>query len=285
VPQVVEMVRREAARYGVAIHHSELVGLIPQEALVDAAVWYMQLDQFEPDQVLETRLFTALEGPSKVPDQIDSAAAIIPVDSNFLKALSSASPTPGGGSASAYAAAMAAALVAMVARLTIGKKKYAAVEEEMRTIEHRVEAIRMELTSAVAEDSRAFEAVMTAYRLPKNTPQEKEERTQQIQTATLLAAQVPLQVAQTALEILEYAQEMVLHGNLNAISDAGSAAALAGAAISGAALNVRINALGLNDKSESETLIEEIGKVEIRAKGLQDQILSQIYQRGGLNPE
>jgi glutamate formiminotransferase/formiminotetrahydrofolate cyclodeaminase len=126
---------------------------------------------------------------------------------------------------------------------------------------------------------------MNAYRLPKITPQEKEERKQRIQTATLLAAQVPMQVAQTAVEILKYAQTMVLHGNLNAISDAGSAAALAGAAISGAALNVRINALGLKDKSESETLIEEIGKVEIRAKGLQDQILSQIYQRGGLNPE
>ncbi len=285
IARVVEMIRREATRYGVTIHHSELVGLIPQEALVDAAVWYLQLDQFEPDQVLETRLFTALEEPSQLPDQDDSSVAIIPVDSNFLKALASASPTPGGGSASAYAAAMAAALVTMVARLTIGKKKYADVEEEMSTIEQHAEAMRVELTSAVSDDSAAFEAVMNAYRLPRNTPQEKEERTQQIQTATLLAAQVPLQVAQTAVEILKYAQILVLHGNLNAISDAGSAAALAGAAISGAALNVRINALGLKDKSESQSLIDEIGKVEVLAKGLQDQIHSQIYQRGGLYQE
>jgi glutamate formiminotransferase/formiminotetrahydrofolate cyclodeaminase len=283
--RVVEMIRREAARHGVAIHHSELVGLIPQEALLDAAVWYLQLDQFEPDQVLETRLFTALEEPSQAPDQDESSAAIIPVDSNFLMALASASPTPGGGSASAYAAAMAAALVVMVARLTIGKKKYADVEEEMRAIEQHAEAMRFELTSAVSDDSAAFEAVMNAYRLPKITPQEKEERKQRIQTATLLAAQVPMQVAQTAVEILKYAQILVLQGNLNAISDAGSAAALAGAAISGAALNVRINALGLKDKLESETLIEEIGNVEVHAKGLQDQIHSQIYQRGGLNPE
>ena len=285
IAQVVETIRRETARHAVAIHHSELVGLIPQEALVDAAVWYLQLDQFEPQQVLETRLFTALREPSQVPDQDESSAVIIPVDSNFLIGLASASPTPGGGSASAYAAAMAAALVSMVARLTIGKKKYAAVEEEMRKIEQRSEVLRMELTNAVAEDSSAFEAVMDAYRLPKNNPQEKEERTQRIQTATLLAARVPMRVAQNAVEILEYAQTMVLHGNLNAISDAGSAAALAGAAISGAALNVRINALGLKDKLESESLIEEIGKVEVRSKELQEQIHSQIYQRGGLYPE
>jgi glutamate formiminotransferase/formiminotetrahydrofolate cyclodeaminase len=285
VARVVEMIRREAVRHGAAIDHSELVGLIPQEALVDAAVWYLQLDQFEPHQVLETRLFTAVEEPAQLPDQDESSAATIPVDSNFLIALASASPTPGGGSASAYAAAMAAALVVMVARLTINKKKYAHVEEEMRTIEQHAEAMRVELTSAVSDDSAAFNAVMNAYRLPKNTPQEKEERTQRIQSTTLLAAQVPMQVAKTAVEILKYAQILVLQANLNAISDAGSAAALAGAAISGAALNVRINALGLKDKRDSAALIEEISKLEVQAKEMQDQILSQIYQRGGLNPE
>jgi glutamate formiminotransferase/formiminotetrahydrofolate cyclodeaminase len=243
------------------------------------------LDQFEPHQVLETRLFTAVEEPAQLPDQDESSAATIPVDSNFLIALASASPTPGGGSASAYAAAMAAALVVMVARLTINKKKYAHVEEEMRTIEQHAEAMRVELTSAVSDDSAAFNAVMNAYRLPKNTPQEKEERTQRIQSTTLLAAQVPMQVAKTAVEILKYAQILVLQANLNAISDAGSAAALAGAAISGAALNVRINALGLKDQRDSAALIEEISKLEVQAKEMQDQILSQIYQRGGLNPE
>jgi glutamate formiminotransferase/formiminotetrahydrofolate cyclodeaminase len=282
---VVELIRREAGRHGVAIHHSELVGLIPQEALVDAAVWYMQLDQFEPNQVLETRLFTAIEEPTQASGQIDPAAAVVPVDSSFLIALASASPTPGGGSASAYAAAMAAALVVMVARLTIGKKKYAKFESEMRSIEQHVEALRVELTHAVNADSAAFNAVMTAYRLPKDTPQKKDERTERIQSATLLAAQVPMQVAQTAVEILKSAQTLVLHGNLNAISDAGSAAALAEAAINGAALNVRINALGLKDKQVAAALIEEISKVEVQAKELQDQILSQVYQRGGLNPE
>jgi glutamate formiminotransferase/formiminotetrahydrofolate cyclodeaminase len=279
--QVVELIRREAVRYGVATLHSELVGLIPQQALLDAAVWYLQLDQFEPDQVLETRLFTALQAP----DQLDSPAEVVPVDRNFLKALASATPTPGGGSASAFAAAMAAALVVMVAQLTIGKKKYADVEEEMRAIELRAEDLRVELTDAVNDDSAAFNAVMSGYRLPKETSAEKDERAAIIQSATLLAAKVPLQVAHRTIEILKHAQTVVLHGNLNAISDAGSAAALAGAAISGAALNVRINALGLKDEQEAARLLEEIDKIEVQAKELQSEILAQVYQRGGLNLE
>lgn len=283
--RVVEMIRREAGRYGVAIDHSELVGLIPQEALEDAAVWYLQLDQFEPDQVLEKRLYAAFQETAKLAEQSDVSPGAIPIDSNFLDALASDNPTPGGGSASAYAAAMAAALVAMVARLTIGKKKYADVEEEMRAIEQRAENLRGKLTKAVADDSDAFEAVMTAYRLPKDTPEQKTIRTERIQAATLLAAQVPLQVAQKAVDLLEFSLTLVLHGNLNAISDAGSAAALAGAALSGAALNVRINALGLKDQGAASGLVEEISKLESHSADLQDQIQTQIYLRGGLYSE
>lgn len=200
-------------------------------------------------------------------------------------AVAAASPTPGGGSASAYAAAMAAALVVMVARLTIGKKKYAEVENEMRAIEQDVSLLQVELTQAVSEDSRAFNAVMDAFRLPKGTPQEKDDRSKQIQSATLEAARVPLKVAHTAFEILKFAQIVVMQGNLNAISDAGSAAALAGAAIKGAALNVRINALALKDEQVAEKLLVDISRIELNSSELQDQIISQVYQRGGLNPE
>ena len=111
VARVVEMIRREAQRYGVGVHHSELVGLIPQEALTDAAVWYMQLDQFDKSQVLESRLF----------DATHSAPATN--GPSFIEELAAPTPTPGGGSAAAYAGAMGAGLVAMVAGLTIGKKK------------------------------------------------------------------------------------------------------------------------------------------------------------------
>ncbi len=123
IARVVEMVRREAARYGTAIHHSELIGLIPQAALVDAAVWHLQMDAFRDEQVLETRLQQVLS----------SAQPSIPTPApeSFLDRLAEGTPTPGGGSAAAHTGAAGAALVAMVAHLTIGRKKYAAVESKM----------------------------------------------------------------------------------------------------------------------------------------------------------
>jgi glutamate formiminotransferase/formiminotetrahydrofolate cyclodeaminase len=282
IARVVELIRREADRYGVAVHHSELVGLIPQDALEEAAVWHLQLDEFEPDQVLEKRLYAALE---EAPGMTISPSSPIADSGDFLNALAAASPTPGGGSASAYAAAMAAALILMVARLTIGKKKYADVEDKMRTVEQRVEVLKVELSEAVVEDSAAFQGVMESFHLPKNTPEEKTLRSERIQAATLQAAQVPLEVAKKSVELLELAQTVILSGNLNAISDAGSAAALAGAALTGAALNVRINAAGLRDQRTASALIEEIGKLENRGADLQDQIRSQLFERGGFSPE
>jgi len=116
IARVVELVRREAQRYGVGIHHTELVGLTPEEALIDAAQWYLQLDGFEPDQIMERRLFDA--------DTTATAGESAPAGPDFLEQLASATPTPGGGSAAAHTGAAGAALVAMVARLTICKKKY-----------------------------------------------------------------------------------------------------------------------------------------------------------------
>jgi glutamate formiminotransferase/formiminotetrahydrofolate cyclodeaminase len=271
--RVVELIRREAARYGVAVHHSELVGLIPQEALIDAAVWYLQLDQFEKDQVLETKL----AGVSK-----DTGSQMSLVDQRFLESLAAGTPAPGGGSAAAYAGAMAAALLAMVARVTIGKKKYASVEDRMKEIEQRAESLRAELSAAVDEDAAAFEGVMAAYRLPKDDPESETRRTEAIEAATLHAAQVPLNVARKAEEILQISGDVVVYGNINAISDAGSAAALAGACLNGAALNVRINAAALGESEESRKLVSLIEEIEVNANGLLETVRSRIAERGGL---
>ena len=159
IARVVEIIRREAERYGVAIHHSELVGLIPQEALVDAAVWYTQLDGFSPEQILESRLFS--ETSASTPAQ--------PQPVSFIEELASPTPTPGGGSAGAYAGAMGAGLVAMVSGLTIGKKKYAEVEAEMHAIRVMAEKLRKELTQAVDDDASSFEVLM-ARKAASSTP-------------------------------------------------------------------------------------------------------------------
>ena len=162
ISRVVELVRREAIRYGVGIHHSELVGLIPQAALVDTAVWYTQMDQFEPQQILESRLYSNMN--TSPPNPADPYI--------FINELASEKPTPGGGSAAAFTAAEAAALVAMVGRVTVGKKKYAQVETEMLKMIESAEELREQLTSAVEADAASFDAYLQALRMPKNTPEE-----------------------------------------------------------------------------------------------------------------
>lgn len=278
VARVVEMIRREAGRYGVGVHHSELVGLIPQEALEDAAVWYLQLDQFEPEQVLERQLYASLlkssENQAGGSENLESRA--------FLDALASGESTPGGGSASAYAGAAAAALVSMVARLTIGKKKYSAVEDRMHTILERSEDLRGRLGDAVQQDAQAFDQVMAAYRLPKDTPQEQQAREEAIELATLKASETPLQVAGMAVEVLELAGEVAADGNANAITDAGTAATLARAALTGAGMNVRINLQDLKNREKAQEYLDQLRSFERRADALERDIFSTLQDRGGL---
>ena len=287
VGRVVEMIRREAGRYGVGIHHTELVGLIPQDALVNAARWYMQMDQFDDSQILEKRLSAAQiqgeDGPTE--DRIaptDASLTTGQASVDFLDALASGTAAPGGGSAAAHAGALAAALVSMVARLTIGKKKYVQVEGQMQAILDEAEALRAELTTAVKRDSAAFEAVMEAFKLPKDTPAEQEARLQAIEEATLQATLEPFGVAQKAVRVLELASQVISAGNLNAISDGGAGANLAVAALRGAGLNVRINAKSLATNQEAARLLNELRDLDLQAARLIEKIELELKERGGL---
>lgn len=279
--RVVEMIRRESARYGVAIHHSELVGLIPQQALVDAAQWYLQLDQFKPDQVLEQRL-AGVRGQAATERVVAPPAESAAPLQAFLDALAAGTPAPGGGSAAGYSAAAAAALVAMVARLTTGKKKYAAVEAQMQTVLEQAEVLRASLTAAVQQDAAAFEALMTANKLPKETPQEQLNRERAVQSATLQAAQAPLEVAGQSVAVLELAAQVVAAGNLNAISDGATGAALAQAALRGAGYNVRINLSGMENRLVAQDMLEKLRELEKRAEALEKQVQSVLATRGGI---
>ncbi|HET9589469.1 MAG TPA: glutamate formimidoyltransferase [Anaerolineales bacterium] len=270
VARVVELIRREAARYGTSIHHSELVGLIPQDALTDAAVWYMQLDQFDKSQILEALLYDAHASGSA-----DNAPS-------FLEELASSTPTPGGGSAAAYAGAMGAALVAMVAGLTIGKKNYASVEAGMQAIRVMAEKLRKELTLAVDDDAGAFEAVMGAYRLPKETEEQQAARAGAIHTAMLNAAHVPLHVWQDAVKVMELAVKCAKEGNVNAISDAMSGFSLSRAALTAAGYNVKVNLNSLEDKSVGEKLLSELKELESKADELEKEIRKTMEERGGI---
>jgi glutamate formiminotransferase/formiminotetrahydrofolate cyclodeaminase len=268
IPQVVEMIRREAERYGTAIHHSELVGLIPQKALIDSAIWYLQLDQFSDEQILERKLEAAGNEPA------DDGAEFI-----FLDALASKEPTPGGGSAAAFTAAEAAALVAMVGRITLGKKKYADVQQEMNQIIHQADELREVLSELIDEDAEAFDSVMRAYRLPKETEEQKRERGSTVQAATLKAAQVPLKICQEALKVIRLAVVVASKGNKNAITDAGTASALAVAAITSAGANVRINLQSLTDNSIGEKLTTQLEEIESETRELDKQVRKHLKTR------
>ena len=273
VSLVVETIRREATRYGVMIHHAELVGLIPQAALVDAAVWYLQLDQFKPEQILEQKLYKLLQTLQKPsPDQPAYGT-------EFLDALASEAPTPGGGSAAAYSGAAAAGLVSMVARLTVGRKKFAEVESKVQAILTQAEALRNDLTISIQLDSSAFESVMAAYKLPKDTQEQGAIRQKAIEQATLLATQAPLGVARKSLQVLELADQIIRLGNVSALSDGATGAALAATAIRGAAFNIRINVKQL-PANLANPFLAELSGIEQHAAEVESRIQTALHERG-----
>ena len=271
IARVVEFIRREAARYGCTIALTELVGLTPQDALIDAAQGYLQLDMFERDQILENKLRDAAS---------DEIKSIVP--NAFLEATASGAATPGGGAVAALAGAFSAALAGMVARLTIGKKKYAAVDSQMKDVAAQADGLRGKLTAAIDADSSAFDEVMNAMKLPKDTSEEQATRHQQLQLATQHATDVPLQTAQLCLETLDLVHSVAANGNVNAMSDAASAAFMARAAIDAAGMNVRINAASLDDQVRARRYVDEWKSIRDRAASRIDQILSEVEKRATL---
>jgi formiminotetrahydrofolate cyclodeaminase len=176
----------------------------------------------------------------------------------FLDGLASQAATPGGGGAAAIIGAMGAALVSMVCNLTIGKKKYAEVEGEMKDVLAKSEALRLKLTGMIEDDVKAFDAVMAAYGMAKETDAEKAAREKAIQAALKQATDVPLRCCQAAREVIDLAAIASDKGNLNVISDAGVAVLAAYAALRSAALNVLTNARMITDKTFAEAKLKEL---------------------------
>ncbi len=257
IARVVEMVRAEAMRYGVTTTESEIVGLVPQDALLAAAEHYLQLNNFSREQVLETRLAAASGSSAEQP------ATWVPTQT--LRTFAAGTPAPGGGSASALAAALGAALGQMVANLTVGRKKYAEVEDTMRESLDILERLGSELSQLAVADSDAYSAVMQAVKQPKETDEQQAERDAAIQAATLHAAQVPLSVAQRALDVLGSLAILADQGNPNARTDAQVGAYLAHAAVMGATANVLVNLGDLRDQQQVQTLQQQVQELRAAA--------------------
>jgi len=171
---------------------------------------------------------------------------------DFLSELASDSPTPGGGSVAALSGALGAGLISMVANLTIGKPKYADAEPALRSVLARSEALRLELTSLIEEDKKAFDLVMAAMKLPKETPEDQAKRSATLQAALVDAASVPLEVMGKCVEVIALARIAAEKGNRNAVSDAGVAALSARAGAHAARLNVLINLGGIRAEGHRE---------------------------------
>jgi glutamate formiminotransferase/formiminotetrahydrofolate cyclodeaminase len=266
IARVVEMIRREATQHGVAIERSELVGMTPQAALVDAAQWYLQLDDFDFSQILESRIYEATQHG----------------EAPFLDRLAAGTPTPGGGSAAAYAGAMAAALGSMVAQLTIGKSKYADVQDRMKSIVSEAKELKEQLEGAVIRDAQAFEDVLLALRMPSETENEKSARDEALQLATEMATRVPMQVAQLSLKTLSLANEVAEKGNQNAVTDAGAASEMAMAAIRIAGYNVKINLESFQDQALKAKLLGDYESVYQQASDAHSATQQILSDRAGL---
>jgi glutamate formiminotransferase/formiminotetrahydrofolate cyclodeaminase len=240
---VFDFISEKAKAEGVDVTWSEIIGLVPEKVLFEASKNYLKLKAFTPDQVLERQVARAMrETPTT-----SSAAPSTPTD--FLNAIASSDPVPGGGSVSAYAGALAAALARMVAGLTIGKKKYLSVEPEMKEIAAAADSLTSQLSQLVERDADAFALVSSAYKLPKDSEFAIAARDEAIKHALLGAAEVPLETARLCVKVAELAVRVAQKGNTNAVTDAGVAALLAEAGCKGAAYNVRINVASLSDRS------------------------------------
>jgi len=231
--RVVEMIRREAAVYGTSIQSSELVGLIPQKALTDAAKWYLQLHQFEKQQILEQRITDALNQEKEKEDP--------EYHKSFLTQLAEDTPTPGGGAALAYSAAQSAALLSMVAKSTLRKKSYQKFHGLMQHILEEADATRVELIVSMEQDSDAFNHFLEV--IKKTSPLAPSNSTPSAELLQAISgiSHIPLMLAKKCLLLMDLAVNAAQHGNQNALADSINAYSLAKTAAEGSILNITLN--------------------------------------------
>ena len=194
----------------------------------------------------------------------------------YLDELSSNSPTPGGGNVSALCGTLSASLGTMICNLTIGKKKYLDVESEMKELKEKLSVYIGKFISLANNDNEAFERVMDAFKLPKETDEQKKLRAEAIEKSTLEAASVPAEVIKNCREVIPFLETISKKGNLNSLSDAGVAIAVIAAASEGAFLNVLINYSSLNEKQKASELLNNSENLNNEVKDEAQFLLAEI---------
>jgi len=297
VHQAFDEVCKKAEARGIRVTGSELVGLVPLESLLEAGRYFLKkqkrsigvsekelikiavkslgLDELSPFKPEERVIEYLLKNPA------DSKLISMRLDA-FADETASESPAPGGGSISAYMGSLGAALGTMVANLSSHKKGWDDRWEVFSDIAAKGQLMKDKLLRLVDADTAAFNRIMEAFSLPKQSDSEKAIRKQAIQSATQNAIEVPLEVMKTAAAVLPLLKEMTINGNPNSVSDAGVGALCARAAVSGAFMNVRINAAGYDDKVYVEKVVAEGKAIEQQAIELEQEIVNLVNQKIGV---
>jgi glutamate formiminotransferase/formiminotetrahydrofolate cyclodeaminase len=288
---------KSAQERGMRVSGSELVGLIPLRAMIDAGKYFLKkqnrsvgiseeeiikiavkslgLDDLRPFNPREKIIEYILE------DQDKSFGKLLVnmTAQGFANETASESPAPGGGSVSAYVGALGVSLATMVANLSSHKAGWDERWEEFSDWAEKGQKIKAELLFLVDEDTRAFNRIMDAFGLPKGTDAEKAARTAAIQEATKYAIDIPFRTMKRSFDAFEVIRAMVEHGNPNSVSDAGVGALCARTAVIGAYLNVKINASGLEDKTYIEKILKEADEIVTKSKAAEEDILGIVESK------
>ncbi|MBD5386304.1 glutamate formimidoyltransferase [bacterium] len=281
---------RAAAARGIRVTGTEIVGLVPKRALIDAGKHYLKMQQrslgLPEDEIIriavksmgldELKPFVAeekvieymLEAGNETKRLVDMTCK------EFADETSSESPAPGGGSISAYMGALAAALGSMVANLSAHKAGWDDRWEEFSDVAVKGRELQDQLIHLVDEDTEAFNRIMAVFAMPKKTPEEKAARSVAMEEATLYATRVPLKTMKVSFETFGVLEAMAEKGNPASVSDAGVGALAARAAVLGAWLNVRINAAGLKDREMAEKILAEALVIADKAKEAEERIIA-----------
>ena len=291
-----EVCRRADAR-GVRVTGTEIVGLVPKRALVEAGKYFLRkqhrsvgiaeeeivrlavksmgLDDLKPFKPEEKVIEYLLEA------QVEKKRLIDMTCKGFAEETASESPAPGGGSISAYMGALGAALGTMVANLSSHKAGWDDRWEEFSDWAEKGQTVMQELLHLVDEDTAAFNRIMAVFAMPRSTDEEKAVRSAALQEATLYATEVPLRTMRAALAVFPIVRAMAEEGNPNSVSDAGVGALAARSAAFGARLNVRINAAGLKDRAKADALVSEADALAAEAARLETEVLEIVERKIG----
>lgn len=286
-----EIVNKAAAR-GIRITGTEIVGLVPKSALIDAAHYFLQkqqrslgidekelmkiavksmgLDDLKPFHPEEKVIEYLLEKDNCADRLVDMTCA------GFANETASESPAPGGGSISAYMGALGAALGTMVANLSSHKPGWDSRWKEFSDVAVKGQQLKEELIRLVDEDTNAFNLIMNAFGLPKGNDEEKAARKQAIQEATKFATEVPFKTVQRSFDVFEICETMIEKGNPNSITDAAVGVLCAEAAVTGAYLNVKINATSLDDKAFAQDIVAKAHDYVLKANAIKQRLLSHV---------